>query len=222
MDVMKLFKSFEELLYEVIVILVFFPRTLWLTFRFPQRMMDYSDTELGDVQSEQYSDTLSPPLFLMLCVGLGYLIERAVPGALEDANMPVLLRNAENLVALRVLTYSLMPLAFSLRLMHRLDIALDRDSLRPPFFSQCFAAGPVAMLEGLSQALWHAPVANAHVFSLGITAFAIGWYLLQQVRWLHRKLAFSYLRGAIESTVIGALTAFVALVLSVVLIFSLV
>lgn len=70
MDFMRLFKSLEELLYEVIVMLVFFPKTLWLTLRYPQRMMDYADTELGDVQSEQYNDTLSPPLFLMLCVTL--------------------------------------------------------------------------------------------------------------------------------------------------------
>ena len=53
MDLMKLLKSFEELLYEVMVMLVFYPRTLWLSMRYPQRMMDYADTELGDVLSEQ-------------------------------------------------------------------------------------------------------------------------------------------------------------------------
>ena len=36
MDFMRLLRSFEELLYEVIVMLVFFPRTLWLTLRHPQ------------------------------------------------------------------------------------------------------------------------------------------------------------------------------------------
>ncbi|QHL90464.1 hypothetical protein GVO57_05975 [Sphingomonas changnyeongensis] len=78
MDFMKLLKSFEELLYEVMVMLVFYPRTLYLTLRHPQRMMDYADTELGDVLSEQYDDTLSPPLFLMICLALSHVIGRAV------------------------------------------------------------------------------------------------------------------------------------------------
>ena len=49
MDFVKLLKSFEELLYEVMALLVFVPRTFYLTLRYPQRMMDYADTELGDV-----------------------------------------------------------------------------------------------------------------------------------------------------------------------------
>ena len=75
-----LLKSLEELLYEAMVMLVFFPRTLWLTLRHPQRMMDYADTEIVDVQSEQYSDTLSPPLFLMSCLLLSHLVELAIEG----------------------------------------------------------------------------------------------------------------------------------------------
>ncbi|MFN3863205.1 MAG: hypothetical protein ACK4RT_02870 [Erythrobacter sp.] len=81
MDFMKLLKSLEELLYEVMVMLVFFPRTLFLTLRHPQRMMDYADTELGDVQTEQYNDTLSPPLFLMICLLLGHVVAVVLPTA---------------------------------------------------------------------------------------------------------------------------------------------
>ena len=95
MDFMRLFKSLEELLYEVIVMLVFFPKTLWLTLRYPQRMMDYADTELGDVQSDQYNDTLSPPLFLMLCVTLSYMVDRAVPGAMDTSSLPALMHGMQ-------------------------------------------------------------------------------------------------------------------------------
>lgn len=220
MDLMKLFKSLEELLYEVIVMLVFFPRTLWLALRFPQRMMDYSDTELGDVQSEQYSDTLSPPLFLMLCVAFGYVAERAVPGALELDGLPGLLRNPENLLAIRVLVFSLLPLGFSLRLMHVLGITLDRETLRAPFFAQCFVAAPLAMGSGLSQAISHLPIPNAPLVATACTVLIAGWYLRQQVRWLHRKLGFSALRGWAESIGLALLALFGTLVIAFVLVFA--
>ena len=80
MDFMKLLKSLEELISEVMAMLVSYPKTLWLTFRYPQRMMDYADTELGDVQSQQYSDTLSPSLFLMICLAISHAIELATLG----------------------------------------------------------------------------------------------------------------------------------------------
>jgi len=119
MDFMKLLKSLEELLYEVMVMLVFFPRTLYLTIRHPQRMMDYADTELGDVQSEQYNDTLSPPLFLMICLVLGHLIELALPTSDLD-QMPAFLQDDRNLLIFRVFMFSLLPLVLSLRLLAKL------------------------------------------------------------------------------------------------------
>ena len=46
MDFMRLLKSLEELHYEVMVMLVFFPRTLWLTLRHPQcRCLQNSPTD---------------------------------------------------------------------------------------------------------------------------------------------------------------------------------
>jgi hypothetical protein len=188
MDLMRLFKSLEELLYEAIVMLVFFPKTLWLTLRFPQRMMDYADVELGDVSSEQYSDTLSPPLFLMICIALSYLTQRAVPGALEVSALPAFLRDSQNLLALRVLIFSLFPLAFSLRLLIGLKEPLDRETLRAPFFAQCFVAAPVAMMVGLAQALGNLPFANAGLISGVLILGVIGWYLRQEAHWFHSKL----------------------------------
>lgn len=218
MDFMRLFKSLEELLYEIIVMLVFFPRTLWLTLRYPQRMMDYADTELGDVQSEQYNDTLSPPLFLMLCVTLSYIAGRAVPGALDVSVLPALLRNSENLLALRVLVFSLFPLAFSLRLLRGLGLPLDRETLRAPFFAQCFVAAPVAMIAGLAQPLRHLPLANAGAISAAVLALTAGWYLRQQAHWFHIKLALPMWRcwGAAIIMALVAAIVFILIALAIV------
>jgi len=214
MDFMRLFKSLEELLYEVIVMLVFFPKTLWLTLRYPQRMMDYSDTELGDVLSEQYNDTLSPPLFLMLCVALSYLAERAVPGSLDTSSLPAFLRDSQNLLAFRVLIFSLFPLAFSLRLLRGLGQSLDRDTLRAPFFAQCFVAAPVAMIVGLAQALRNLPLDHAGPISTMVLLFAIGWYLRQQAWWLHTKLALPMWRCWAATFLMALLTVIVFILIA--------
>src|SRR5690349_10768094 len=66
MNFFNLLQSLDELLYEVMSWLVFYPITLWRTLVRPLQMMDYSDVEQGDASDQQYTDTLSPPLFLLL------------------------------------------------------------------------------------------------------------------------------------------------------------
>lgn len=48
MDFLKLIQSLDELLYEIMSWLVFYPVTLWRTLTKPLTMMTYSETELGD------------------------------------------------------------------------------------------------------------------------------------------------------------------------------
>lgn len=209
MDFMRLLKSLEELLYEVMVMLVFFPRTLYLVFRHPQRMMDYADTELGDVQSEQYNDTLSPPLFLMICLAANHLIEQALPAA-DRGSLPAFLHETQNLLMFRVFMFSLLPLVLALRLLGRLGIALDRETLRPVFYSQCFVTAPIALLVGLATSLWQiggtAPTQAATLILWG----GIVWYLVQQTLWFRTKLGTGY--GVAALNAMGASLAAVLLI----------
>lgn len=221
MDFMKLFKSLEELLYEIIVMLVFFPKTLWLTFRFPQRMMDYADTELGDVQNEQYKDTLSPPLFLMMCVGISYLAERAAPGPQTISALPSFMQNPENLLALRVLVFSLFPLMMSLRLLGGLNISLDRDTLRAPFFAQCFVAAPVAMLVGFSQTIRHLAAPHSGYIATALLGLSIYWYLRQQAHWFNAKLARGMARSWAMALAMSAATSLIFVLLAAIVVLTL-
>jgi len=59
MDFMKLLKSLEEPLYEVMVLPVFYPKPSRLTFRFPQRMMVLR--LLFGLKEDLNRDTLHPP-----------------------------------------------------------------------------------------------------------------------------------------------------------------
>lgn len=217
MDFMKLLKSLEELLYEVMVMLVFYPKTLWLTFRYPQRMMDYADTELGDVQSEQYNDTLSPPLFLMMCLAISHAIEVATLGSNSTAALPSFLKSTENLLAFRVLVFSIFPLMMALRLLHGLKIPLDRESLRAPFYAQCFVAAPLAMCVGLAQSMRHLPIANIGIFANIFLLLSLGWYVRQQARWFRAKLGVSVVRSWVMAMVILFATFVLIIAVAVVL-----
>ena len=208
MDFMKLLKSFEELLYEVMVMLVFFPRTLWLTLRYPQRMMDYADTELGDVQNDQYTDTLSPPLFLMMCLGLSHLISMMAKSNNLDG-LPPVLQSDENILAFRVFVFSLLPLAMSLRLLHGLNVPLDRESLRAPFYSQCFFTAPVAMAVGLFQSF--PKILGFHWLTAPLLTGLLCWYVLQQAYWFRSKLKVG--RGRAWLIAIGATVAGIFIIL---------
>ena len=73
MDFIGIIRSLEELLYEVMSWLIFYPRTLWRTLTNPAAVTAYSDAEQNDRPDEQYTDTLSPPLLLMITMVLGGL-----------------------------------------------------------------------------------------------------------------------------------------------------
>jgi hypothetical protein len=216
MDFMKLLKSLEELLYEVMVMLVFYPKTLWLTFRYPQRMMDYADTELGDVQSEQYNDTLSPPLFLMMCLAISHAIEVATLGNSSTAALPSFLKSTENLLAFRVLVFSIFPLMMALRLLYGLRIPLNRESLRAPFYAQCFVAAPLAMCVGITQSMSHLAIPNIGIISNILLMLSLAWYVRQQARWFRAKLGVSVVRSWIMAMLIFFATLVLIVLMAVV------
>lgn len=212
MDFMRLLKSLEELLYEVMVMLVFFPRTLFLTVRHPQRMMDYADTELGDVQSEQYNDTLSPPLFLMICLVINHLFEKAAPAGIAGA-LPAFLQDTQNLLIFRVFMFSLLPLILALRLMQKLGTALDRETLRPVFYAQCFVTAPITLLIGIGTMISHAGGETAQALSNGVFLGGLIWYLAQQALWFRSKLSCS-LAAAVANAVGATLVATILIFLT--------
>ncbi|EXG83030.1 hypothetical protein G570DRAFT_0007 [Sphingomonas jaspsi DSM 18422] len=216
MDFLKLLKSLEELLYEVIVLIVFYPRTLWLTLRHPQRMMDYADTELGDVQSGQYSDTVSPPLFLMLTLALSYGLGEAMH-VTPAGNLPSQLADPERLLAFRAVLFSVVPLFLSLKLLSDLKVALDRETLRAPFYAQCYVTAPFALSFGLALSL----VAHDGVRSklVGLTIFLVGtmWFIWQQAHWFAAKRGTGLFTGWLTAvgTFVAALATIILLTLLV-------
>jgi len=170
-------------------------------------MMDYADTELGDVVSEQYNDTLSPPIFLMICLAISHGIEVAALGSSATAALPAFLKSTENLLGFRVLVFSLLPLAMALRLLHGLEKPLNRETLRTPFYSQCFVTAPFAMLFGISQSMRHLDIPFINEAATVLLVSTLGWYLRQQAYWFSAKLHLGKVRSWCTAIFIFALTS---------------
>lgn len=204
MDFLKLVQSLDDLLYETMSWLIFYPVTLWRVLVRPMRMMGYADSELSDAESKQYIDTLSPPLFLLLTLILIHAVEIAVVGQSElvgsKQGLNTFIDDDTNLIILRAVTFSLFPLVMASRLVRKQGIGLDRNTLRPPFYSQCYATAVFALAISSGEILIR--LAQPWTVEAGavLSLAALGWFGTLQVVWFARHLKISLWRGFLNAS----------------------
>ncbi|MFN6935025.1 MAG: hypothetical protein ACK4NZ_07725 [Tsuneonella sp.] len=191
---MKILKSLEEALYEVMVWLVFYPLTMWQVLTRPAAMMSYADDELDDADVDRYSDKLSPPIFLAITLGLSHVLELAMGIHTEQ---PGVLSQDQNLIAFRMIVFSVFPLVLAVRLLRRKGVALDRKTLRPPFYAQCFVAAPWALVAAAATLYASAGGASPRRTAVAIAVVTVAWiwYMALQANWFARNLDISWARG---------------------------
>lgn len=112
LDFMKLLKSLEELLYELVSWLVFYPLTMWRSVVRPLTMMRYADAELTDEPADQYEDTLSPPLFLLITLLLSQCLSAAFPSIYDTATAAKELGSGSNLLIARGVVFGFIRFAW--------------------------------------------------------------------------------------------------------------
>lgn len=191
MGFFQILKSVEDLLYQVMTWLVFYPRTLWQVIRHPVRMIDYSDQEQGDTPDQQYIDTLSPPLFLMLTILVSHGIELAFQTSLDTPRTGVgkmLVNSEENLLILRSILFSIYPLTFAVGLLKRSDQQLDTITLRAPFFSQCYTGALFAFLVSVVTIISRAKFPDAQLIGTILGLLVTIWYVWVQSIWFAEHL----------------------------------
>ena len=216
MNFMQLLKSLDELLYEVMSWLIFYPITLWRTLRHPWQMMDYSDREQKQRAEDQYDDTIGPPLFLLISLLLSHAIELAVIGespiVASQQGLDRLIDDDTSLMMLRMITFSIFPLVMATRLVRARRAGLTRTTLRAPFFGQCYVAAPFALAMGFAGTLIQCHGVTAPVAGLSLGLLALIWYFVLEVRWFAQHLGRGLAVGVghaslalIESLVVVAL-----------------
>lgn len=199
-------KSLDKLLYELMSWLVFYPITLWRALRHPLRLMRYADRELGDAPEEQYSDTLSPPLFLLLSLLLCHGLELGVIGqnalVKSRVGLDALISSDTNLILFRLIVYSLFPLLMAVRLLRRQGQAIDRNTLRAPFYSQCYLAAPLALFLGFGGTMLLAPHKPLWVGMAGLLLMlaTMIWYGSLQIIWFARQLGIGHFSAFFQAS----------------------
>ena len=209
MGFLQLVRSVEDLIYEIMSWLIFYPRTFWSVLRHPVQMIDYSDAEQSDTPSEQYTDTLSPPLFLVLSIVLSHSLELAFKTRVEipRSQIAALFSNTdETLILFRTVLFSIYPLIFAVGLLKRSGQNVERKSLRGPFFSQCYLGALFAMLISICSIMARAKLDAVEIAGLALGALTVIWFVTIQAMWFREHLA----TGRLKATWIAVGTFFKA------------
>lgn len=199
MHFMGLLKSLDELLYEVMSWLIFYPITLWRTLTRPLQMMDYSDRELGEAEEGQYTDTLPPPLFLLVSLLIAHALELLVVGdsplIASHKRLAALVDDDTTLLIMRLVVFSIFPLVFAAQMVRARRRDLTRETLRPPFYAQCYAVAPFALVMSVAGILIQIDWLEIQFAGLVLGAVALIVFGLVQSRWFAQRLDRSLAAG---------------------------
>ncbi|MBW6532637.1 hypothetical protein KZ820_17990 [Sphingomonas sp. RRHST34] len=208
MNFVQWLASLDALLYELMDWLIFFPLTLWKIIRHPLDAMAYAEQQLLLEPERQFRGAVSPPVMLILTIvlvqGVGIVVgEGTSPIVGSGHGLAALVNDDTTLLLLRLVLFGLFALVLATRKVHRSGVELDRDTLKPAFYAQCYAIAPFAMLASGGLTIITAPAEGVVLPILGTAAFltAFLYYGVLQVRWFSRELRQSFLRSLADAAI---------------------
>jgi hypothetical protein len=184
MDLMRLLRSLEEFLYELVGWLVFYPRTFWRILRHPGAIARYTRLELAQERDRQFQETISPVLMLILSVGLVHALELAMKLPAPKADSPLgqlLFGSEEGLLLTRSVVFCIYALGAALGTLQRERQPITRHTLREPFSIQAFLACPFVVLLSCGLQMSRIDTPWVQVAGLALAAFGCAWYVLARV-----------------------------------------
>lgn len=209
MDFMKLLKSVEELLYELVSWIIFYPLTLWRCIRHPLRMMKYAEAEMVDTDEGRYDDALSPPIFLLITLFCAHLLELRF-GVKSATKLPGILQDETNLLLYRAVAFSLFPLLLALQDVRLRGALLTRKVLRPSFYSQSYIAAPFVLALDLGLLIGQHGSPSALATGTILLFLGLTWYCGAEIAWFRHMRSLSVMK-AVTVGVGTVLFGFVAL-----------
>ena len=205
-------KSFEVLLFEIVSWLVFYPRTFWRTVRQPLRMMKRAESEMKLEPAEQFRDLVSPPIFLLLTVVAANAIEVAVVGNNplidEGIGLAGMITDNTSLILFRLVAFASLPMIAAVFALGVLRRTVDRDTLQPVFYAQCFATTPVVLLCSIGETLTGLPQTAANIPAAIIFAVATLFYIGLEGSWFAHEAKRSRTVGTLWALASYLMSAF--------------
>lgn len=180
MDLMRILRSLEEFLYELVGWMVFYPRTFWRILRHPAAIARYTQQELTGDPEHQFTDTISPVLMLILSVVLAHALEMASRLPLPNVDSPVgtlLFGSEQGLLLTRCVVFCAFALVAALVTLRQQRAVVTRETLRSPFSVQAFLVSPFVVLLTIGELLVRTQKAGSVGIGALICAFALAWYV---------------------------------------------
>lgn len=218
MDIFKLSKSLDELIFDVMMWVIFYPYTLVRVLILPGKMIEYVAAELRkDPETESTFDRgLSPPLFLFLSIVIAWMLSPDIHGLLK-VQSDTAIASAINSSSMSMLTYRLamfcvFPFAGALIYEWRTPGGISRETFREPFFQQAYLCGPLAIVLSVATVVTTKFKDEVVLANTGLALIVILlWYFWSQTVFFRRTMDSSW-KGAI---VWGLLSVCLGLALSV-------
>jgi len=208
MDLIRLLRSLEEFLYELVGWLVFYPRTLWQIIVRPGEVAHYTRREFGKDAEYRFLDAISPVLMLILSVVLAHAVEmatRTTPLMVSGPIGQLLFGSEQGLLLTRSAAFCMFALGAALSTLWRQRLPINRETLRVPFSIQAFMACPFVLLLAVSQAVTATAGNEARIWAALIGLLAVIWYV-----WA-RTCTFVALNGGTRLAALGfVLSSFLA------------
>lgn len=207
MDFLKILKSLEEFVYEALAWLILVPRTLLRILLHPVRMAAYARAQLLRDDAARFDDAVSPPLLLILCVLLAHFFDMGVrPGGLSEhgALADSLLASEQNILVYRTIAFGIWALAGSVYFLARTGQALGRESLRGPFYEQCYLVAPFALAISIGTSLLLLPGPGAQIVASVLMLASTAWLFGAQCVWVRQRTGVSRVRSLLATLLIIA------------------
>ncbi len=188
MDLIRLLRSLEEFLYELIGWFVFYPRTFWRILRRPGAIATYTRAELTKQTDCQFQDTISPVLMLILSVTIAHVIELAAqvpPPSTTSPARQFLFGTDQGILLTRSAIFCIYALGASLGTLRRKRLPVTRVSLREPFSIQSFLVSPFVVLLSIGATVARTHSGGLRAVGLLVSFASIGWYLFARTAAYH-------------------------------------
>ena len=196
---MKWLNSLDELLYEVMSWLLFFPVTLRGATLHPLSTMATVESEAALPEDQQYSALLSPPLFLALAL----LVAHGAATALGHTDALIanqhglakLVDDTTSALAVRIVVFAAFPLFLAARLVRSAGKTIDRLTLRQPFYEQCYPAAIFALGLSLGTGFSTTSDHRAHLAGQVLIVSSMVYFVTVETLWFARQGSGGYLRA---------------------------
>ncbi|WKL56565.1 hypothetical protein Q1W73_12830 [Asticcacaulis sp. ZE23SCel15] len=154
----------------------------------------YARSQVDDTPENPFSDSISPPLFLMLTVMILQIIVIAMhdTGAtLSNPLAQLIFGNEQYRLIYLSVAYCLWPLIYAAGALRRAGKPLNRETLRGPFFAQCFLVAPFAFGLNVSVVFMHTGGDIGALFGFILLLVSLIWYTATQTFWIRTELNYS-------------------------------